>query len=58
MRCISGLATAVFFILMLGEAGAYECGAQLKEVIVPLIICCGLMVVSFRIWENCGGNKR
>lgn len=57
VRTISGWATAIFFILILGKAGASDCGAPLEEIFPSTFIYCGLMIVSFHIWEAAGGNR-
>lgn len=56
VRTISGWATAIFFILILGKAGASDCGAPWEEIFPSTFIYCGLMIVSFHIWESAGGN--
>ena len=57
VRTISGWATAIFFILILGKAGASDCGAPWEEIFPSTFIYCGLMIVSFHIWEAAGGNR-
>lgn len=57
VRTISGWATVIFFILILGKAGASDCGAPLEEIFPSTFIYCGLMIVSFYIWEAAGGNR-
>ena len=57
VRTISGWATAIFFILILGKAGAFDCGAPWEEIFPSTFIYCGLMIVSFHIWEAAGGNR-
>ena len=57
VRTISGWATAIFFILILGKAGASDCGAPWEEIFPSTFIYCGLMIVSFYIWEAAGGNR-
>lgn len=56
VRTISGWATAIFFFLILGKAGASDCGAPWEEIFPSTFIYCGLMIVSFHIWESAGGN--
>ena len=56
VRTISGWATAIFFFLILGKAGASECGAPWEEIFPSTFIYCGLMILSFHIWESAGGN--
>lgn len=56
VRTISGWSMAVFFFLILGKAGASDCGAPWKEIFPSTFIYCGLMIVSFHIWEAAGGN--
>ena len=57
VRTISGWATAIFFFLILGKAGASDCGAPWEEIFPSTFIYCGLMIVSFHIWEAAGGNQ-
>lgn len=57
VRTISGWATVVFMFLILGKAGASDCGAPLEEIFPSTFIYCGLMIVSFHIWEAAGGNR-
>ena len=56
VRTISGWATAIFFFLILGKAGASDCGAPWEEIFPSTFIYCGLMILSFHIWESTGGN--
>lgn len=56
VRTISGWATAIFFFLILGKAGASDCGAPWEEISPSTFIYCGLMILSFHIWESAGGN--
>lgn len=56
VRTISGWATAIFFFLILGKAGASDCGAPWEEIFPSTFIYCGLMILSFHIWEAAGGN--
>ena len=56
VRTISGWATAIFFFLILGKAGASDCGAAWEEIFPSTFIYCGLMILSFHIWESAGGN--
>jgi hypothetical protein len=56
VRTISGWATAIFFFLILGKAGASDCGAPWEEIFPSTFIYCGLMILSFHIWESAGGN--
>ena len=51
VRTISGWATAIFFFLILGKAGA-----AWEEIFPSTFIYCGLMILSFHIWESAGGN--
>lgn len=57
VRTISGWATVIFFFLVLGKAGASDCGAPLEEIFPSTFIYCGLMILSFHIWEAAGGNR-
>lgn len=56
VRTISGWTTVVFFFLILGKAGASDCGALWEEIFPSTFIYCGLMILSFHIWEAAGGN--
>ena len=56
VRTISGWATAIFIFLILGKAGASDCGAPWEEIFPSTFIYCGLMILSFHIWESAGGN--
>lgn len=56
VRTISGWVTVIFFILILGKAGASDCGAPWEEIFPSTFIYCGLMILSFHIWEAAGGN--
>lgn len=56
VRTISGWATAIFFFLILGKAVASDCGAPWEEIFPSTFIYCGLMILSFHIWESAGGN--
>lgn len=56
VRTISGWATVIFFILILGKAGASDCGAPWEEIFPSTFIYCGLMILSFHVWEATGGN--
>lgn len=57
VRTISGWAIVIFFFLVLGKAGASDCGAPWEEIFPSTFIYCGLMIVSFHIWEAAGGNR-
>lgn len=56
VRRISGIAAAIFFILVLGKAGASDCGAPIEEIFPSSFIYGGLMIVSFLIWKMTGGE--
>lgn len=56
VRTISGWATVIFFILILGKAGASDCGAAWEEIFPSTLIYGALMILSFHIWEAAGGN--
>ena len=56
VRTISGWATVIFFILILGKAGASDCGAPWEEIFPSTFIYCGLMILFFHVWEAAGGN--
>ncbi len=57
VRNISGWSMAVFFFLILGKAGASDCGAPWEEIFPSTFVYCGLFIVSFHIWEAAGGNR-
>lgn len=56
VRTISGWVTVIFFILILGKAGASDCGAPWEEIFPSTFIYCGLMILFFYVWEAAGGN--
>lgn len=56
VRTISGWATVIFFILILGKAGASDCGAAWEDIFPSTLIYGALMILSFHIWEAAGGN--
>lgn len=57
VRTISGWATAIFFILILGKAGASDCGAPMEEIFPSTFIYMGIAIISFYVWEAFGGNR-
>ncbi len=57
VRTISGWAMVIFFFLILGKAGASDCGAAWEEIFPSTFIYCGLMIISFYVWEVAGGNR-
>ena len=57
VRTISGWATAIFFFLILGKAGASDCGAPWEEIFPSTFIYMAIAVVAFHVWEAFGGNK-
>lgn len=57
VRTISGWATAIFFFLVLGKAGASDCGAAWEEIFPSTFIYMAIAVVAFHVWEAFGGNK-
>lgn len=57
VRTISGWATAIFFFLILGKAGASDCGAPMEEIFPSTFIYMGIAIISFYVWEACGGNR-
>ena len=56
IRTAAGWTTAIMFFLVLGKAGASDCGAPWEEIFPSTFIYCGLMILSFHIWESAGGN--
>lgn len=57
VRTISGWATAIFFFLILGKAGASDCGAPMEEIFPSTFIYMGIAIISFYVREACGGNR-
>lgn len=56
IRTAAGWTTAIMFFLVLGKAGASDCGAPWEEIFPSTFIYCGLMILSFHVWEAAGGN--
>lgn len=56
LRKVSGFAMFLFFMLILGKAGASDCGAAWEEIFPSTFIYTGLFAVSFFVWDYCGGN--
>lgn len=57
IRKAAGWTTAIMFFLVLGKAGASDCGAPWEEIFPSTFIYCGLMILSFHVWEAFGGNR-
>ncbi len=58
IRKVSGFCMFLFFILVLGKAGAADCGTATWEEFFPSsLVYMALAVLSFHIWEATGGNK-
>jgi hypothetical protein len=56
IRRISGFVLAFSFIMILGKAGASDCGADWSEIFPSTFIYVGIAAVSFYVWEYTGGN--
>lgn len=57
IRTAAGWTTAIMFILVLGKAGASDCGAAWEEIFPSTFIYMAIAVVAFHVWEAFGGNK-
>lgn len=57
VKKVSGFCMFLFFMLILGKASASDCGAAWEEIFPSTFIYCGLMILSFHVWEATGGNK-
>lgn len=57
IRKAAGWTTAIMLILVLGKAGASDCGAPIEEIFPSTFIYTGIAIVSFHIWEMFGGNR-
>lgn len=55
-RKIAGYTSLISFILAMGKVGASDCGATWSEFFPGLVFYMILFIVSFLIWEKCGGN--
>lgn len=57
IRTAAGWTTAIMFFLVLGKAGASDCGAPMEEIFPSTFIYMGISIISFYVWEACGGNR-
>lgn len=57
IRTAAGWTTAIMFFLVLGKAGASDCGAPMEEIFPSTFIYMGIAIISFYVWEACGGNR-
>lgn len=57
IRTAAGWTTTIMFILVLGKAGAFDCGAAWEEIFPSTFIYMAIAVVAFHGWEAFGGNK-
>lgn len=57
IRKAAGWTTAIMFFLVLGKAGASDCGAPMEEIFPSTFIYMGIAIVSFHVWEWFGGNR-
>lgn len=57
IRTAAGWTTTIMFILVLGKAGASDCGAAWEEIFPSTFIYMGIAIISFHVWEAFGGNR-
>ena len=57
IRTAAGWTTAIMFFLVLGKAGASDCGAPMEEIFPSTFIYMGIAIISFHVWEAFGGNR-
>lgn len=57
MRNICGVAAFVFFMLVLGKAGASDCGAAFEEIFPSTLYFMIGFVVSICVYLKLGGNR-
>ena len=57
IRTAAGWTTAIMLFLVLGKAGASDCGAAWEEIFPSTFIYMAIAVVAFHVWEAFGGNK-
>lgn len=57
MRNICGVAAFVFFMLVLGKAGASDCGAAFEEIFPSTLYFMIGFVVSICAYLKLGGNR-
>lgn len=57
IRTVSGWTTAIMLFLVLGKAGASDCGAPIEEIFPSTFIYMGIAILSFYVWELFGGNR-
>lgn len=56
VRRISGIMGLIFFVLLLGKAGASDCGAPIEDIFPSSLIYCGGMLISILIYKVAGGK--
>lgn len=57
IRKAAGWITVIMFFLVLGKAGASDCGAPMEEIFPSTFIYMAIAMVSFHVWEYLGGNR-
>ena len=57
IRTAAGWTTAIMFFLVLGKAGASDCGAPMEEIFPSTFIYMGIAIISVHVWEAFGGNR-
>ena len=57
IRTAAGWTTAIMLFLVLGKAGASDCGAPMEEIFPSTFIYMGIAIISFYVWEAFGGNR-
>lgn len=57
IRKAAGWTTAIMFFLILGKAGASDCGAPMEEIFPSTFIYMTIAIISFHVWEYLGGNR-
>lgn len=55
-RKVSGFLMVLFFIMVLGKAGASDNGAEIGKIFPAAFIYTGLAAICFEVWDKCGGN--
>ena len=57
LRKISGAATAVLFVLLIGKAGASDCGAAWEEIFPSTLYYLAAFAVCSFVWLKLGGGE-
>ena len=57
IRTTAGWTMAIMIFLVLGKAGASDCGAPMEEIFPSTFIYMGIAIISFHVWEAFGGNR-